>query len=60
MLVLLQNTRKLDFSGKFNTVWLGPYFISEVFPNNSVLLEILNGESFPTRTSKSRCKEYGT
>ena len=59
-LVLLQDARKLDFPGKFDALWLGPYLISEVFANNSLQLETLNGEKFPTRTSGSRCKEYRT
>jgi hypothetical protein len=58
MLVLLQDARKLNFPGKFDAVWLGPFVIQEVFPNNSVQLMTLNGELFPTRTAGSRCKEY--
>jgi hypothetical protein len=58
MMVLIQDTRKLEFLGKFDAVWLGPYFVSEAFPNNSLQLETLNGESFPTRTTGSKCKEY--
>jgi hypothetical protein len=58
MLVLLQDARRLDFPGKFDALWLGPYLVKEVFPNNSVQLQTLNGEDFPTRTSGSRCKEY--
>lgn len=45
MLVLLQDARKLDFPGKFDVVWLGPNLIGEVFPNNSVQLETLNGNN---------------
>ena len=60
MVVLLQDARKLIFSGKFNAVWLEPYLISEVFPNNSVQLETLTVEHFPIRTSGSRCKEHRT
>ena len=58
MMVMNQDARKLDFSGKFDAVWLGLYLVREVFLNNSMQLETLNGESFPTRTSGSRCKEY--
>ena len=58
MLVLLQAARKLDFPGKFDALWLGPYLMSKVFTNNSLQLETLNGERFPTRTSGSWCKEY--
>lgn len=58
MMVMLQDGRKLEFPGKFDAVWLGPYLIREVFPNNSVQLETLNGEVFPTRTAGSRCKQY--
>jgi len=58
MMVMIQDARKLEFPGKFDAVWLGPYLVREAFPNNSLQLETLNGESFPTRTSGSRCKEY--
>lgn len=58
MLVLIQDARKIDFPSKFDAVWLGPYLVVEAFLNNSVQLETLNGQRFPTRTSGSRCKEY--
>ncbi|PTQ27291.1 hypothetical protein MARPO_0207s0002 [Marchantia polymorpha] len=58
MMVMLQDGRKLEFPGKFDEVWLGPYLIREVFPNNLVQLETLNGEVFPTCTAGSRCKQY--
>ena len=58
MIVMIQDARKLEFPGKFDAVWLGPYLVREAFPNNSSQLKTLNGESFPTCTSKSRCKEY--
>ena len=57
-LVLLQDARKLYFPGKFDALWLGPYLVSEVFANNSLQVETLNGERFPTQISGSRCKEY--
>lgn len=60
MLILLQDARRLDFPGKFDALWLGPYLMHDVFPNNSVQLETLNGELFPTRTSGNRLKEYKT
>ena len=58
MLIMLQDARKLDFPGKFDALWLGHYLVKEVFPNNVVQLETLDGQPFPTRTSGSRCKEY--
>ena len=58
MMVMIQDARKLEFPGKFDAVWLGLYLVREVFPNNSMQLEALNGENFPTRTTGSRCKEY--
>ena len=58
MMVMIQDARKLDFPGKFDVVWMGPYLVREVFSNNSMQLGILNGESFPTCTAGSRCKEY--
>ena len=58
MLVMIQDARKLEFPGKFDALWMGPYVVKEVFPNNSLQLETLNGESFPWRTSGSRCKQF--
>ena len=58
MMVMIQDAMRLEFSGKFDAVWLGPYLVREVFPKNFIQLETLNGESFPTRTTGSRCKEY--
>ena len=58
MMVMIQDARKLEFLGKFDVVWLWPYLVPMAFPNNSLQLETLKGESFPTRTSGSRCKEY--
>ncbi len=56
MLVMIQNAQKMDILGKFDALWLGPYVVQTVFPNNSLQLEPLNGESFPWRTSRSRYK----
>ena len=53
MMVLLQDTKKFQFPSLFDAMWLGPYLIREAFSNNSLQLETLNGESFPTRTSGS-------
>ena len=58
MIVMIQDAKKLDFPGKFDAVWLGSYIVKNIFPNNSLQLETLNGESFPTRTAGSRCKQY--
>ena len=58
LMVMIQDARKLEFSGKFDVVWLGPYLVREAFENNSLQLEALNRESFPTHTSRSQCKEY--
>ena len=55
MMVMIQDSRKLDFPSKFDAVWLGPYLVREVLPNNSMQLEILNGEA-----SQHECPEVGT
>ena len=34
-MVMLEDTKKLDFPGKFDAVWLDFYLGREVFPNNS-------------------------
>lgn len=48
MLILLQYPRELVFPDKFDAVWLGPYLVCKVYPNNFVQLETLNGSCFPT------------
>jgi len=58
MLVMLQDARKLEFLGKFDTLWLGPFVMKEVFHNNFVQLQNLDGSDFPTRTNGGCCKEY--
>ena len=58
MLVMMQDGRKMDFSGKFDAMWLGPYVVKAVFPINSLQLETLNGDLFPWKTSGSRCKQF--
>ena len=58
MLVMIQDARKLDFPGKFDVLWMGPYVVQAVFPNNSLQLGTLNGKSFPWRTSGSWCKQF--
>jgi hypothetical protein len=58
MLVMLQDARKLEFPSNFDALWLGPFTIKKVFPNNSVQLQNLDGSNFPTRTNGGRCKEY--
>lgn len=58
MLVLLQDAKKMDFFSKFDALWLDPYHIWEVFDNNSLQLETLNGELFPIIKFENRWKEY--
>jgi RNase H-like domain found in reverse transcriptase/Integrase core domain/Integrase zinc binding domain len=57
-MVMLQDGKKLEFPGKFDAIWLGPYWIMEVYPNNTVQLATLDGTYFPTRTNGERCKVY--
>ena len=57
MMGMIQDAKKLDFPSKFDAVWLGPYILKEEFPNNSLQLETLNGQSFPTQAFGSRCKQ---
>ncbi len=58
MLVMLQNARKFEFPSKFDALWLGPFVIKEVFPNNSIQLQKLDGLDFLARTNGGRYKEY--
>ena len=36
MMVMIQDARKMDFLSKFDALWLGPYVVKAVFPNNSL------------------------
>ena len=58
MMVMIQDAMILEFPGKFNAVWIGPYLVRKVFLNNSMQLETLNEESFSTQTAGNMCKEY--
>ena len=60
MMVMMQDARKLEFLGKFDALWLGPYIVNETFSNNLLQLETLNGKCFPLRTSRSHCKQLST
>ena len=56
--VMLQDARKLEFPGKFDALWLGPFWVTNVYDNNSVQWATLDGKYFPTRTNGGRCKLY--
>ena len=34
MMVMVQDGRKLEFPGKFDAVWMGPYVLKKMFANN--------------------------
>ena len=57
-IMMLQDGKKLEFLGKFDAIWLGPYWIMEAYPKNMVQLATLDGTYFPTRTNGERCKIY--
>ncbi len=56
MWVMVQDARRLEFSGKFDALWTDIYIIKEVFLNNTVQLKNLDGLEFPTYTNGGRCK----
>jgi hypothetical protein len=58
MWVMVQDSKRLEFLGKFDALWTGLYIIKEVFPNNSVQLKNLYGLEFPTHINGGQCKEY--
>ena len=58
MMVMMQDAQKLEFLGKFDALWLEPYIVKKTFLDNWLQLETLNGENFPLRTLRSRCKQY--
>jgi len=57
-MVMLQDGKRLEFPGKFDAIWLGPYWIMNVYQNNTVQLATLDGTYFPTRTNGEHCKVY--
>lgn len=39
---MLQDRKKLEFSGKFDAVWLEPYSIRQTYPNDTIQLATIN------------------
>ena len=56
--VLLRDDRHIDHPGKFDSLWMGPYVIVQVFPNGSLQLKTFEEELFPNRVNGVRCKHY--
>jgi hypothetical protein len=56
--VLLYDSRYLDFPGKFQLRWHGPYKVTEVFQNGSIQLEDYEGKQLATRINGNRLKLY--
>ena len=56
--VLLYDSRYLDFPGKFQLRWQGPYKVMEVFPNGSIQLQDFEGKQLATRINGNRLKLY--
>ena len=57
-LMLLYDNRHKQFPSKLNTRWMGPYRVTEVYPNGSLQLEDLQGVWLDTRVNGSRVKKY--
>ena len=57
-LVLLYDNRHKQFPGKLQTRWMGPYKVTEVYPNGSLQLEDLQEVWLDTRINGSRVKAY--
>ena len=57
-LVLLYDNRHKQFPSKLHTRWMGPYKVTEVYPNGSLQLEDLQGVWLDTRINGSRVKAY--
>jgi transposase InsO family protein len=57
-LVLLFDNRHINFPGKLQTRWMGPFRVSEIFDNGTLQLEQLDGTPLETRTNGSRVKLY--
>ena len=56
--VLLYDSRFMNFPGKFQFRWHGPYRVVEVYGNGSVELEDFQGEKLRTRINGHRLKVY--
>jgi transposase InsO family protein len=57
-LVLLYDNRHINFPGKLQTRWMGPYRVMQIFENGTLQLEHLDGVPLGTRTNGSRLKLY--
>lgn len=55
---MVQDGRKLDFPGKFDAFWTGPYVVKDVYPNKSLQLKFFDSSDFPAHTNGGLCKEY--
>ena len=47
-----------DFQGKFQTHWLGPYEIEEVFNNGAVKIRMIDGSKIPLLVNGHQLKIY--
>ena len=57
-LVLLYDSKFVNFLEKFKMHWLGPYQIQQVTDGGAIQLSKLNGELLPTFINGSRLKLY--
>lgn len=57
-LVLLFDSRHLDFLSKLHIWWMGPFGVRKVYSNGSLQLEDLDGNLQDTRVNRSRVKLY--
>ena len=57
-MVLLYDNRYKEFPGKLHTRWMGPFKVTQIFPNGSLQLEDLQGNWLDTRVNGSRVKRY--
>jgi hypothetical protein len=53
-----KNTKKLEFLGEFDIVWMIPYIFKEVLSNNPLQLKTLDGLAFPICINGSQYREY--
>ena len=55
---LLFDSKFKDFQRKFQTHWLGPYEIEEVFNNRAVRIRTIDGRKIPLLVNGHRLKIY--
>lgn len=55
---MLLDATRMEFSGKFDAIWKGPFQVLEVNSNNRVQLATLDVNPFPFGTNAEKYKVF--